>query len=102
MKQIYVVFFFFTSFFVCAQQNNGSVDIDGFKLYPNPTIDGKVYIDTYWDAPKEIHIFDVLGTLVLQTTILGKELNISTLEKGVYILRVIERDRTATRKLVIK
>lgn len=102
MKQIYVVLFFFACSLVCAQQTQGNGDIDGFKLYPNPTINGKVFIDTAQDAPKQILIFDVLGTQVLQTTILGKELNLSNLDKGVYILRVIEKDKMATRKLVIK
>lgn len=102
MKQIYLVLFFFACSLVCAQQTQSSGDIDGFKLYPNPTVNGKVFITTTNDAPKQIFIFDVLGTQVLQTTILGKELNLSNLDKGVYILRVIEKDKMATRKLVIK
>ncbi len=101
MKQIYLVLFFcFSSFAFSQVQSSG--DIEGFKLYPNPTIDGKVFIDTALDAPKQVHIFDVLGTQVFQTTILGNELNLTNLGKGVYILRVIERDKVATRKLVIK
>lgn len=102
MKKLYLLFFLVFSTYVCAQQAQTNGDIEGFNLYPNPTIDGKVYIDTALDAPKEIHIFDVLGTQVLQTTLLGKELNVTNLDKGVYILRVIERDKVATRKLVIK
>ena len=102
MKQIYTVLFFLVSFVAFSQGVQRSGDIEGFKLYPNPTVNGKVYIDTALDAPKHIHLFDVLGTQVLQTTILGKELNLSNLEKGVYILRVIEKDKVATRKLVIK
>ena len=102
MKQIYILVFFLVSTFCFSQQVQSSGDIDGFKLYPNPTINGKVYIETSLDAPKQIHVFDVLGTQVLQTTILGRELNIASLDKGVYILRVIEKDKVATRKLVIK
>ena len=44
----------------------------------------------------------MLGTQVLQTTILGKELNLSELDKGVYILRVFEYNKVATRKLIVK
>ena len=102
MKQIYVVLFFLVSSFAFSQAVSSTGDIEGFKLYPNPTINGKVYIDTALDAPKQIYIFDVLGTQVVQTTILGRELNLSNLDKGVYILRVIEKDKMATRKLVIK
>lgn len=102
MKQIYLVLFFLVSSLAFSQQAQSSGEIAGFKLYPNPTIDGKVYIETSFNAPKEIHIFDVLGTQVLQTTILGRELNLANLDNGVYILRVIEKDKVATRKLVIK
>ncbi len=102
MKQLYIVLFFLVCSFAFSQKSQGSGEIEGFKLYPNPTINGKIYIDTADDAPKTIHIFDVLGTQVFKATILGKELNVSDLEKGVYILRVFEKDKVATRKLIIK
>ncbi len=102
MKQLYLVIFFCVCALGFSQQSQTSGDIEGFKLYPNPTLNGKVYIETALNAPKQIHVFDVLGTQVLQTTLLGNELNVSNLNKGVYILRVFERDKVATRKLVIK
>ena len=74
MKQIYAVLFFLVTSFAFSQQAQSSGDIEGFKLYPNPTINGKVNIDTALDAPKQIHVFDVLGTQVLQTIILGKRI----------------------------
>ncbi len=85
-----------------SQESKVNSDIEGFKLYPNPTINGKIFINTAQNAPKTVHIFDVLGTQVFEATILGKELNVSTLDKGVYILRVFEKDKVATRKLIIK
>ncbi|WP_437396488.1 T9SS type A sorting domain-containing protein [Flagellimonas lutimaris] len=103
MKHFYLVIFFF----VCAlgfsqESTKTSADIDGFKLYPNPVTQGKVYIETTLNSPKKILVFDVLGTQVLQTTIIGRELNLSELDKGVYILRVFEKDKVATRKLIVK
>lgn len=71
-------------------------------MYPNPVTNGKVYISTAENNAKEILIYDVLGTLVLKTTILGKELRLTDLDSGVYVLRVFEKDKMATRKLVIK
>ena len=90
---------------VCAfgfSQNQASGDIDGLKLYPNPVTNGKIFISTSQNGPKQIHVFDVLGTKVIETTILGKELNLSNLNKGVYIIRILEKNKMATRKLVIK
>ncbi|AWX44099.1 hypothetical protein HME9304_01099 [Flagellimonas maritima] len=102
MKHLYLVFFLFICTLGFSQNAKGTADIEGFKLYPNPVPQGKVFIETALNAPKQILIFDVLGTQVLQTTILGRELNLSNLDKGVYILRVFEKNKVATRKLIIK
>lgn len=102
MKQLYLAVLFMVCSLGFAQESQGSGDIEGFKLYPNPTINGKIFINTAENAPKTVHIFDVLGTQVFQATILGKEVNVSSLDKGVYILRVFEKDKVATRKLIIK
>lgn len=85
-----------------AQESKSSGEIDGFKLYPNPVTNGKVYIATDAKAPKKILIYDVLGTQVLETTILREELNVSELDAGVYVLRIYEKNKMATRKLIIK
>lgn len=76
--------------------------IEGLNLYPNPVSNGKVYITSKNDLDKEIIIFDVLGKKVLQTTISSKELGVSNLSPGVYIIKINEGDATATRKLIVK
>jgi len=88
--------------FSYAQETGTDGDIDGFKIYPNPVTEGKVYINTTANAPKKVLIFDVLGTQVLETTIIGAELNLSDIDSGIYVLRVFEKDKVATRKLIIK
>jgi len=102
MKHIYAILFFFTISAGMAQVQADTGAIEGFQMYPNPVLDGKVYIHTTKNDPKKILIYDVLGTKVMETTILGKELNISDLDAGVYVLRVFEKDKSATRKLVVK
>ena len=76
--------------------------IEGLNLYPNPVSNGKVYITSKNDLDKSIIIFDVLGKKVLQTTISAKELNISNLSPGIYIIKIDEAQATATRKLIVK
>ena len=76
--------------------------IEGLSLYPNPVNNGKVYITTKNDLDKNIVIFDVLGKKALQTTISSKELNVSDLLPGVYIIKINEGEATATRKLIVK
>lgn len=104
MKQNYLLLIFcFLSFSIAfGQENAAAGDIQGLQLYPNPVTSGKVYISTQENQPKDILIYDVLGTQVLKTTIIRKELSLSGMPPGVYLLRVIENGKTATRKLVIK
>lgn len=102
MKHLYLVVCLLFITLASAQDPAANGEIDGFQLYPNPVTNGKVYINTTANAPKQILIFDVLGTQVLLTTILGPELNLSELGAGVYILRVFENNKVATRKLIVK
>lgn len=76
--------------------------IEGLSFYPNPVSNGKIYITSKLGGDKEITIFDVLGKKVLQTTINTKELNISSISAGVYIIKIREGEATTTRKLIIK
>jgi hypothetical protein len=103
MKQFYLVLsFLFISLSYGQEAQNPGGEIEGFKLYPNPATAGKVYIQTAENAPKRILIYNIFGTQILETTILRKELNVSDLVAGIYVLRVFEKDRVATRKLIIK
>ena len=43
-----------------------------------------------------------IETLVIHLNLKGKELNVSKLNSGIYILKIQENGKTATRKLVIK
>jgi hypothetical protein len=79
-----------------------NVSIEGLNLYPNPVTTGKVYISSKNDLEKEIVIFDVLGKKVLQTKIDTKELNVSNLLPGVYIIKIIEEQATSSRKLIVR
>jgi len=85
---------------VLKQQETSA--IEGLSMYPNPVSNGKVYIATKNDTDKEIIIFDLLGKKVLQTMLSARELNVSTLIPGVYIIKINEDNATATRKLIVR
>ncbi len=76
--------------------------IIGFELFPNPVNNGIINITTQDNLDKNIQIFNVLGKQVFATTISGTHVNISSLNSGIYIIRVEEAGRLATRKLVIE
>lgn len=99
---------FFCSLSASAQETKPqsklqeSTTIEGLSLYPNPVSNGKVYITTKNDLDKEIQIFDVLGKKVLQTALSSRELNVSTLTPGVYIIKIKEEEASTTRKLIVR
>ncbi|MEH6680636.1 MAG: T9SS type A sorting domain-containing protein [Sediminicola sp.] len=102
MKHFYTVLLFLVCSVAFSQEAKNSGDIEGFKMYPNPVTNGRVYIKTKENAPKKIMIFDVLGTQVLETTIFGQELNVADFDAGIYMIRVFEKEKVTTRKLIIK
>ncbi|KOS06616.1 secretion protein [Flavobacterium akiainvivens] len=90
-----------------AQENKhdtvgGKESIEGLNISPNPASSDRIYITTKLSESKEVDIFDVLGKKVLHATLTGKELNISELTPGVYIIKIKEGEATATRKLIVK
>jgi hypothetical protein len=82
-----------------AKQNS----ISGLNVYPNPVVNGNLFItSSNAAATKSVAIFDVLGKQVIKTTVYNQLVNVSKLISGVYILKITEEGKTATRKLVIK
>jgi len=79
-------------------QNN---EIAGLKVYPNPVSNGVLHIESDLNTERTISLFDVLGKQVLNTTTSNNTINIANLNSGVYILKITEGVKTATRKLVI-
>lgn len=75
---------------------------EALGFYPNPVNNGKIYITSKTTLEKEVLIFDVLGKKVLQTNTSSKELNISTIPPGVYLIKIKEAETTATRKLIVR
>ncbi len=80
-----------------VKENN----IAGLKVYPNPVTNGKLFITTDANVEKTVAIYDVLGKQVVNTTA-TEFVNVSNLKGGVYIVKISEEGKTATRKLVIK
>lgn len=73
--------------------------IQGLKMYPNPA-NGLVYITSDANSTKEVTVFNMLGKSVIRTNV-QSELNVSGLNKGVYMIQVTENSKTETLKLVI-
>ena len=78
-------------------------NIEGFNVYPNPVVNGKFAVSTNSDASKQLKIYSLLGKQVYSSTIKSVEtVEVANLNKGIYILKVEQEGKIATRKLVIQ
>ena len=112
MKQIYLFHLLVIGLLLFASPVNAQqsppdpspkeVQIEGLSIYPNPATGQKIYITTPHDSPKLVEIYNVLGKNVLSAQLVGSELNISTIEPGIYIMKIREGNKSATRKLVVR
>lgn len=82
----------------------GEKTIQGFASYPNPVNNGLLTIRSSNSNEKNITIYNVLGKRVFQQKFSGatKQLDVSQISSGIYIMKVLEGDKVATKKLVIK
>ncbi|PZR18872.1 MAG: T9SS C-terminal target domain-containing protein [Flavobacterium psychrophilum] len=101
---------FLFSLSAVAQENKGNAvagkePIEGLNIYPNPAKADRIYITTAKPSiSKEVEIYNTVGNRVMQVTLNGgaKELNISSLTRGMYFVKVKEADATTTRKLMVE
>ena len=87
-----------------AEQTKTENTLDKVQIYPNPVTSGKIYINAETGSTKNIELYDMLGKRIFVTEMNGyqKELNVSNLKAGVYILKLSEKNNSITRKIVIK
>ncbi|HBD25619.1 T9SS type A sorting domain-containing protein [Flavobacterium sp.] len=76
--------------------------IDGLTMYPNPLKGNTLYLTSTANADMSVQIFDIVGKEVVKSTVINNSVNVSGLNAGVYIVKVTEEGKTATRKLVIQ
>lgn len=77
-------------------------EIAGLSIYPNPAKDGKLFITSDSNENKAVVIYDLLGKQVLRANVSSEVINIASLTSGAYFVKVIENNKTATRKLLVQ
>jgi len=75
---------------------------NGFSVYPNPASTGFVNITSANSDAISVIVYDILGKQVINSALNNNRLNVSTLNTGVYILKISQNNATVTKKLVIK
>lgn len=84
-----------------STDNFGAKPNQKFNIYPNPS-SGNVKIVT--ENQVQLSIVDLLGKIVFSATNITKESNIdlSGLQKGIYLAKISDENTTNTQKLIIK
>lgn len=75
--------------------------IEGFKMYPNPATSNFINITTANNSIKNVEVFDMLGKKIINQEV-TTTLNISSLQAGIYIVKVTENNQSATKRLIVK
>lgn len=83
-----------------GNSSNKNLNQDNIKIFPNPASGGEITITSNKDIT--VQVYDVLGKKVKQQNITPnqKKLNISSLKKGIYLLRLKSDSGTITKKLI--
>ena len=77
--------------------------IAGLKIYPNPNTGNTLYVTSDLVGDKSIVVFDVLGKQILKVSnVTDNGINISNLKAGIYMVKVSQDGKSATRKLVVQ
>jgi len=74
--------------------------LNSLKMYPNPA-NGIVKFSTDTNEALEVSVHDLLGKQVVPVQTIQSQLNISSLNPGVYFVTMKQGTNTATKKLVI-
>lgn len=77
-------------------------NIIGLTMYPNPLSGNTLFLTSTANAAMSVQIFDLLGKEVLKATVVNNAVNVAKLTAGVYVVKITEEGKTATRKLVIQ
>jgi hypothetical protein len=82
--------------------SNSFDNINGLTVYPNPLSGNTLYLTSTANAAMSIEVYDLLGKEVLKANVVNNAVNVSKLTAGVYVVKVTEEGKTATRKLVVQ
>jgi len=77
--------------------------IAGLQIFPNPLSGSVLNIVTSSDnSDKTVAVFDMLGKQVLNTKVVNGTVDAAGLSTGIYVVKITEEGKTATKKLVVK
>lgn len=85
--------------FVLATENFNK---QTFVLFPNPTANGSVTINTTNSSDTTVAIYSILGKKVVSQKLTNNTLNVSALQSGIYLVKVTQDGAVSTQKLIVR
>ncbi len=70
--------------------------------YPNPVTDGFVNLANAGSSMKDVQIFDIVGKRVFNQQTISNRVDVSSLNQGIYLLKVSANNQTSSARFVIK
>ncbi len=94
--------FFFDNISFTGTLGLSDVKDNLFSIYPNPANSNFVNIVSQIEGPKEVTVCTILGEQVIKTTHNTNLLDITQLNSGIYLVKIIQGTTSVTKKLVVK
>ena len=88
--------YFYTGTALSIDENN----ISNIKLYPNPA-KGVVNFSSASKVAFDVAVYDMLGKQVLRANAVQSQLNISSLNPGMYFVKMTQGSNASTKKLLV-
>ena len=84
----------------CAAAGVEDFSANSIKMYPNPA-NGVVGFSTATNEALEVSVYDLLGKLVIPVQTIQSQLNISSLNPGMYFVNMRQGTNASTQKLLV-
>ena len=72
------------------------------NIYPNPVDGNFVTIQTPLNGVKYVEVFDITGKRLINTSLSGDTLEVSSLSTGMYLIKVTVQGQSKTSKLIVR
>tara|TARA_B100001059_G_scaffold16402_1_gene13478 strand:- start:136 stop:1290 length:1155 start_codon:yes stop_codon:yes gene_type:complete len=79
----------------CATAGTEDLSINSFSIYPNPT---KEYLNIDCSSLESVSIYNILGKELINNS--NNRINVSSLSKGVYFIKVSDGINASTKKFI--
>ncbi len=86
----------------CPTLSSDQFETNSFNIYPNPTSLGYVNIKSNTGEAMSVAVYNILGKQVINKTVSNERLDVSSLNTGLYLMKISQGNATVTKKLVIR